>query len=534
MANSFGSSRPATTATEPSGRPFLVDTASQSEEDAQDSQDCSKTILKRGNGLAAKINNWLDRSHGRPSDLVAAGLEALDSINLGVAVTNGARQLLLTNRTAEQILATRDGVEATASGGLATLKRCGSPSLSVVIQQVAQGTFSGSSPANNAVLAVRRPSGKRPLTLVVRAVQGGTSQADALRTVLVFMLDPELSVQATEGGLRQLYGFTSSEARLAHLLMSGKTLDECCEHLGIRPSTGRMHLGNLFAKAQVDRQGQLISLLLKSVGMVCTEGADARAGQSGQYTDCGESSAKDGRAKGRGPDTLAAGMEALDLLNVGVGVTNGLCQLLFANHTAQQILAARDGLEVTTEGVLGTLKKSSSPPLSTLIRQVALGTLRGTSGDMVLAVRRSSGKRPLTLLLRSLRERSAEKHPTAPAVLVFVLDPELPVAATESGLRQLYGFTSTEARLAHLLMEGNALEDCCDQLDIRLSTARMHLGNLFAKTGVQRQGQLISLLLKSVGMVRVRSDEGLVKIPNISGLPLRISRSTQPARALNS
>jgi len=372
------------------------------------------------------------------------------------------------------------------------------------------------------------------LTLVVRAVQGGTSQADALRTVLVFMLDPELSVQATEVGLRQLYGFTSSEARLAHLLMSGKTLDECCEHLGIRPSTARMHLGNLFAKAQVDRQGQLISLLLKSVGMVCTEGADSHVGQSGRCTDRDASSARDGRAKGRGPDTLAAGMEALDLLNVGVGVTNGLCQLLFANHTAQQILAARDGLEVTTEGVLSSLKKSCSPPLSALIRQVAQGTQRGTSGDMVLAVRRPSGKRPLTLLLRSLRERSAEKHPTAPAVLVFVLDPELPVAATESGLRQLYGFTSTEARLAHLLMEGNALEDCCDQLDIRPSTARMHLGNLFAKTGVQRQGQLISLLLKSVGMVRFRSGEGSLKKCNLSGLPIRISRSTQPTRALNS
>src|SRR2546422_6289285 len=123
MANSFGSTRPATTATAPTGRPFLVDTESGKKERVQDSPDCSKTILKRGDGLAAKINNWLDRSHGRPSDLVAAGLEALDSINLGVAVTNAARQLLLTNRTAEQILATRDGVEATASGGLATLKR---------------------------------------------------------------------------------------------------------------------------------------------------------------------------------------------------------------------------------------------------------------------------------------------------------------------------------------------------------------------------------------------------------------------------
>jgi len=56
-------------------------------------------------------------------------------------------------------------------------------------------------------------------------------------------------------------------------------------------------------------------------------------------------------------------------------------------------------------------------------------------------------------------------------------------------------------------MEGHALDNCCEQLDIRLSTARMHVANMFAKAGVQRQGQLISLLLKSVGLVRVKSDE---------------------------
>jgi len=96
---------------------------------------------------------------------------------------------------------------------------------------------------------------------------------------------------------------------------------------------------------------------------------------------------------------------------------------------------------------------------------------------------------------------------TEPAALVFVLDPDLPVQATESRLRQLYGFTSSEARLARLLMEGNALDDCCEPLKIRASTARRHLANMFAKAGVQHQGRLICLLLKSVGIVRVQDDE---------------------------
>jgi DNA-binding CsgD family transcriptional regulator len=210
-----------------------------------------------------------------------------------------------------------------------------------------------------------------------------------------------------------------------------------------------------------------------------------------------------------------------------------LRQLLFANQTAQQILATRDGLEVTAQGVLGTLEKCCSPPLIALMQQAAQGALGGRSapGDAELAVRRPSDKRPLTLVVRSLNGGLSQPDPTAPAVLVFVLDPELPVQATESGLRQLYGFTFSEARLAHLLMEGNAFDTCCAQLTIRPSTARMHLASLFAKTGVQRQGQLISLLLKSVGLVRLKSDEGSLKYPS-SQYRLPEIFTPQPTHAL--
>ena len=89
----------------------------------------------------------------------------------------------------------------------------------------------------------------------------------------------------------------------------------------------------------------------------------------------------------------------------------------------------------------------------------------------------------------------------APAIILFILDPEIPVERVETELRQLYGLTSMEARLANLLMEGKALDECCTVLGIRRSTARTHLQHLFEKVGVQRQSELVSLLLKSIGLV---------------------------------
>ena len=55
---------------------------------------------------------------------------------------------------------------------------------------------------------------------------------------------------------------------------------------------------------------------------------------------------------------------------------------------------------------------------------------------------------------------------------------------------------------------------------MRSSTVRMHVRNLFHKTGVRRQSQLISLLLKSIGLMRTKDAE-----PPANG-----SDSKQPAR----
>ena len=73
---------------------------------------------------------------------------------------------------------------------------------------------------------------------------------------------------------------------------------------------------------------------------------------------------------------------------MGVGVTNGLGRLLFANQIAQRILATRDGIEVTAQGTLDTLKKCCSPSLKVLLQEHAQDRLRGTSrsGGTALAV----------------------------------------------------------------------------------------------------------------------------------------------------
>jgi DNA-binding CsgD family transcriptional regulator len=236
---------------------------------------------------------------------------------------------------------------------------------------------------------------------------------------------------------------------------------------------------------------------------------------------------------------LMAGFEALDLLNIGLAVTTASGMLLVANRTAEQITERRDGLELSSARVLRTTKVCR-PALSELVQWAAsAGSPPTPPGKAdVVAVPRPSGKRALTLLVRPVKGVAPRSKTTGPAVLVFILDPEFPVEASEAELGQLYGLTSTEARLANLLMEGKTLHDCCDQLEIRRSTGRTHLQHLFEKVGAQRQSELVSLLLKTIGLLRTvnkeRKPEGIARSAGLKDafVKMRINRVSGESGAL--
>jgi DNA-binding CsgD family transcriptional regulator len=439
--------------------------------------------------------------------------EALDTLNVAVFATDASGQLLFANHAAQQILRMRDGLALTAKGTLEPSRATVRPSLLELIGSAASSPVSGDACARNPILVIKRPYGRRPLTVVVHAVRGVRPSPDfRVPSVLVFALDPERPVGIAEAGLRQLHGITAREARLANLLIEGNTLEECCDTLSIQTSTARMHLGSLFAKTGVQRQSQLVSLLLRSLGAIrCSSDSSGVAVPAG--VDAKTSPAK------KSSGALMAGLNALDCLEVGVAVTSKSRQLLFANAVARRIVEARDGLDLSG-GVLSTMERPGNPPWDPIQPAKPHPSRRGQNGrDTLVAAVRGSAKRPLTLMIRRISTFSSAQE-DEPAFLIFILDPQRSVRTAEEGLRQLYGLTPSEARLANLLMEGNPLDACCRELQIRPSTARMHLSNLFAKTGVQRQGQLISLLVRSLGIlpgsepVDVRQEESLDAAPS--------------------
>lgn len=69
-----------------------------------------------------------------------------------------------------------------------------------------------------------------------------------------------------------------------------------------------------------------------------------------------------------------------------------------------------------------------------------------------------------------------------------------PVPDVET-LRLLYGLTRSEAKVARLLALGRRSEEIATELEVSAATVAFHLRNLFQKTGVARQSDLVAQVL---------------------------------------
>jgi DNA-binding CsgD family transcriptional regulator len=234
-----------------------------------DPTSCVRGVARAEQALHGERSGSVDQdSCGAMDRMGLASLEALDLLGIGLAVCDASSKLMFSNRTADEILRGRDGLHLNAAGELCTTERC-VPSLGQLLERTIQASRSGHPAKQGAALSVRRVSSKRALTLYVRAVGARSEESGPTQeAALVMMLDSTIPARASEADLSQLYGLTSTEARIANLLMEGKTLDECCRELGIQHSTGCSHLKRIFKKTGVHRQSELVSLLLKSIGLL--------------------------------------------------------------------------------------------------------------------------------------------------------------------------------------------------------------------------------------------------------------------------
>lgn len=164
-------------------------------------------------------------------------------------------------------------------------------------------------------------------------------------------------------------------------------------------------------------------------------------------------------------------------------------RVLFANERAHELLSDRGYFNIGADRVLRSVNAAECKEFLRRLGDPAWVE----SGAAGTAFRFTHPERttPLVLSILSAPDGAAD-HFTA-----LISDPTRKNFISVAGIALALGLANCEARVVHGLIEGGNIEDAARLARVSVSTARSYIKNVFVKTGVSRQAELVRLALMS-------------------------------------
>ena len=164
-----------------------------------------------------------------------------------------------------------------------------------------------------------------------------------------------------------------------------------------------------------------------------------------------------------------------------------------ANVAGERMLKGGGGLTLVGGRLAATLAADTAR-LDALIG-AACGPV-GTRAGGSIAVRRPGGRAPLSLTVAPAEADRFALFSLGPTAMVYVSDPEAAQNVSEIQLLEVFGLTPSQSKVAISIFEGRSARETAEALGLSFFTVRAHLAQIFEKTGVNRQVELVSLMTR--------------------------------------
>jgi DNA-binding CsgD family transcriptional regulator len=184
--------------------------------------------------------------------------EALTNLGYGIIGLGDTGRILFCNPIAESL--STDGLRL-AGGAVLAANVHDQRAVDVLISE-SLALATGQSAMPPRPVALRRPSGRVPAVLY--GIPLNERHADFLTLLggrakaLLVVIEPDAPRQLDEELLRLLFGFSPGEARLAAAIATGDTINDAAAKFCLSEATLRTTLKNVFQKAGVSRQAELV------------------------------------------------------------------------------------------------------------------------------------------------------------------------------------------------------------------------------------------------------------------------------------
>lgn len=183
-------------------------------------------------------------------------------------------------------------------------------------------------------------------------------------------------------------------------------------------------------------------------------------------------------------------LDAIERMNTAVASISVDGKIIYANEPADAILQYSGAFLISSDGAFRAVnageQKNFMEWLNTLHSTENIG-----APVNVFRFSRADDEGPIIV---SVVYSEATDHSEAHFSCIFS-DTTRTDIATVSGIATALNLTQSEARIVHGLVVGGSVDEAAAMAGVSVSTARTYLKNVFHKTGVSRQAELVRLAI---------------------------------------